>query len=545
MRKMLVLLFALLLLLLSACGRGDTAEPPAQTPPPEATPAPTPTPTPTPTPVPTPEPEPEPEPEPPPPGWQMDLPSLSEAFAPFFLFGNIYSSSGRMTADNTRPAFLHHFNAVTAENWHKPYSFGNRGFVRPAAEAYNFASADAIVDWAIENELTLIGHALVWHSQSPDWLFFSERDVPLTRAEARENMAFHIRTLSQHWAAQGRLGAFYAWDVVNEAIASGGGAWTGDWRTQLREDSPWFRAYANGYDPEAGEHPSDYIYDAFVFARRYFPYSILYYNDYNEEVPAKRNAIAQMVEQLNQRWAHDFENNPEAVPYPEAYTGRKLIEGIGLQAHYHLDQWRTNLGNVRASLARFAETGARLSVTELDITVGGQGGRHPSPFLHPVPREELERQAVAFARVFSYIMEFADYIERVTVWGKTDLQSWRSWGHPLLFDRYFHAKPNFFAILDILAATPVPHVYAPIIHQLTLPPGNTNANYSARVSAERVNHTPQRFHITEGALPPGLTLFATTGVIGGTPTQAGEFSFTITASNAGGSYSRGFTLTIR
>ena len=393
--------------------------------------------------------------EPTPPGWDLSVPSLAQAFEPYFMFGNIYSTTAAMDLHNTREMFLRQFNAVTAENWHKPYNMAPRGFTRPDASQYDFTRADAIVNWAVENDITLIGHVLVWHSQSSDWLFSSAPGVPLTRAEARDNMEFHIRTLAEHFTAQGTIGAFHSWDVVNEAIASDGGRWggsasdwhAGDWRTQMREDSPWFMAYANGYDPEAGEHPSDFIYDAFVFARRYFPYSILYYNDYNEEVPAKRNAIAQMVEQLNQRWAHDTENNPEAVPEDMEYTGRMLIEGIGMQSHYHLDQHRTNLDNVRPAIERFIATGARLSITELDITVGLQN----RPLDAPLDEANQVRQAQAFVRLFGYYLEFADYIERVTVWGMADHQSWRAWGHPTLFDSNFHAKEVFFALHELAA----------------------------------------------------------------------------------------------
>jgi len=389
-------------------------------------------------------------------GWDLNLPSLAQAFEPYFMFGNIYSSTTVMNMPYTRQMFAHHFNAVTAENWHKPYNIAPRGFIRPEARQYNFIRADAIVDWAIENNITMIGHVLVWHSQSPDWLFFSAPGVPLTRAEARSNMEFHIRTLAEHFTERGTIHAFHSWDVVNEAIASDGGRWNGsvsdwnagDWRTQMREDSPWFMAYANGYDPEAGEHPSDYVYDAFVFARRYFPESILYYNDYNEEVPAKRNAIGQMVQQLNQRWAHDIENNPEAVPEGEEYTGRLLLEGIGMQGHYHLDQWRTNLNNVRPAIERFIATGAVISVTELDITIGLQG----RPLSAPLDAASQARQAQAFARLFGYYIEFADYIERVSIWGKADNQSWRAWGHPVLFDMNFHAKEAFFEIMGMVGS---------------------------------------------------------------------------------------------
>ena len=45
---------------------------------------------------------------------------------------------------------------------------------------------------------------------------------------------------------------------------------------------------------------------------------------------------------------------------------------------------------------------------------------------------------------------------------------------------------------------------------------------------------PVAFAVSSGTLPPGLSLDPATGAITGTPTQAGTFSFSITASNAGG-----------
>jgi len=486
------------------------------------------------------------------PEWDLTLPSLAKTFAGYFHIGNIWSNQNFMNAFNTQEGFLHHFNAATAENNHKPVSIAPGGYSRPAASAFNFATSDFIVNWTMENNLALIGHALVWHNQSPPWLTESAQRVPRTRAEARDNMEFFMRTISQHYDSLGLLGAFYAWDVVNEAIASDGGRWGaadndwygGDWRTQLR-DSPWLRAYANGYNANAGEHPSDFIYDAFVFARRYFPYSILYYNDYNEEIPAKRNAIAQMTEQINIRWAHDSVNNPEAVSAGRTYTGRLLIEGIGLQSHYHLDQWRTNLDNLRPALERFAATGAVLSITELDITVGGEGGSHPATLPVPMSQANMQRQADAYARIFSCYLEFAQYIERVSIWGKADNQSWRSWGQPLLFDAALSSKPAFQAILDSVNSAAAPSVLPPRINGVTLPDGRINISYrGAHLSAERNNHAPVLWNVIDGELPPGLILFSATGVIGGIPTGRGTFTFTIAAANIAGTDTRTFTITV-
>ena len=491
--------------------------------------------------------------------WDLSLPSLAEAFEDYFLLGNIYPGGGHTipgyTAANppmnpdTMEMFIHHYNAITAENWHKPQLIAP-GNARP--ERFNFNHVDRIVDFAVENDIALVGHALVWHSQTPNWMFRLPGNVPLTRQEARDNMEFYIRTLSEHFASRNMLGAVYSWDVANEVIASGVGSFSGDWRNHIRPASgnPWLEAYMNNPTNLPG-HPTDYIYDAFIFARRYFPYSILYYNDYNEQQPGKREAIAQMVEYFNERWAHDFENNPEAVPQGQSYTGRLLIEGIGMQSHYHaLGNWTgwgstdPQASNVRLSIERFVQTGTRVSITELDITLGAWGTEAiPSP-----TAAQWRTQAEFFERVFGYYLEFADYIPRVSLWGLADSHSWRRNGHPLLFDAYYRPKPAFYAIHQALAnfeAANGPRVvYAPSIDTASLPSAMPNQRYTTMLEATRNNWAPILWTVYSGSLPSGLVLHSRTGVIEGTPTSEGVFNFAIAIENSGGRTVRDFTLVV-
>ena len=363
------------------------------------------------------------------PEWDLDLPSLAATFADHFMIGNIWSNSIQMNISNTQEMFTHHFNAITAENHHKPDFIAGTG---PDPATWNFATQDLIVDFAQANNLAMVGHTLIWHAQSPLWLTnVPGTTEPLTRAEAMENMHLYISTVAGRYA-----GRMQAWDVLNEAFTTSVSQFSGDWRNHLRtgtyfadNDARWYDAFANGAaDGEAGY---DYIFYAFYFARMYDPYATLFYNDFNEEQPGKRDAIAQMVEYMNERWS----NHP-------SYDGRLLIEGIGLQSHHHLDQWATNFDNIRPAIERFAQTGAVLAITELDITVGTQA--NPSV---PLLAEQEARQAEYFARVFGYFVEFAEYIERVTFWGKADAQSWRAWGSPLIFDGNFEAKDAFHGVI--------------------------------------------------------------------------------------------------
>lgn len=67
----------------------------------------------------------------------------------------------------------------------------------------------------------------------------------------------------------------------------------------------------------------------------------------------------------------------------------------------------------------------------------------------------------------------------------------------------------------------------------SLPPGMTGIAYNQTVTASG-GVAPYTFAVATGALPTGLTLNPTTGAITGTPTTAGFFNFTISATDANG-----------
>ncbi len=65
----------------------------------------------------------------------------------------------------------------------------------------------------------------------------------------------------------------------------------------------------------------------------------------------------------------------------------------------------------------------------------------------------------------------------------------------------------------------------------TLPNGSPSVFYSATLAASG-GIAPYSWTITQGSLPIGLTLNATSGVISGTPTATGTSSFTVQASDS-------------
>ena len=386
------------------------------------------------------------------PVWDLDLPSLAEIYADYFLFGNILEPA--LIENNPSGViemFLHQYNAVTAENAMKPETISGGGGQATRPDSLNLDQAETMVRFAEEHDLLMVGHTLVWHEQSALWLYRNaETGEILTRTEAMENMRWFIQQYAGHF--EGRIDV---WDVTNEVFTNNGSSnnpndgpdtspvyEAGTWQRALRNYTSWYQAFANGADFEAGERGWDYIYYAFVFARRYAPSATLIYNDFNEEMPAKRDAMANMVEQLNERFANDSINNPAFGDTSHDDYGRLLIEAIGMQAHYNQ---RINLDHVRDALERFSETGARIHITELDIKCTATA----APF--EFRDIQLEQQADMFAQLFVWYREFADYIDRVTIWGREDGSSWRGAYGATHFNRHFEPKPAFWAIVDPVA----------------------------------------------------------------------------------------------
>lgn len=77
-----------------------------------------------------------------------------------------------------------------------------------------------------------------------------------------------------------------------------------------------------------------------------------------------------------------------------------------------------------------------------------------------------------------------------------------------------------------LAVAVVGHRHAPLkVTTSHLPDGTVGAVYSANLSATGGADTDYHWQVAKGALPPGLSL-SSDGVISGTPTQAGTYTFT-------------------
>ena len=134
--------------------------------------------------------------------------------------------------------------------------------VHPEPDRYDFSATDRYVEFGRKNGMFIIGHNLIWHEQTPKWVFQDEKGNPVDRDTLLLRMSNHIFTVVGRY--QGKIGG---WDVVNEALNEGG---------TLRK-SPWEKII--------GE---DYLLKAYQFAHEADPQAELYYNDYSLENAPKR-----------------------------------------------------------------------------------------------------------------------------------------------------------------------------------------------------------------------------------------------------------------
>ena len=333
---------------------------------------------------------------------------------------------------------------------------------------YDFAPADAYVNFGLSNKMYIVGHTLVWHSQTPGWVFAGTNMPPgvtntpapapapalvtatnamgtnaiaggrggrgrgfggggfggfnlngphATREELLQRMHDHIATVVGRYKGKVKV-----WDVVNEAIADGGTNILRD--ASSRPPSPW----------EAIIGP-DFIAKAFEYAHEADPNAILRYNDYSLENPAKRHKLITLIKSLQ----------AQGVP----------VMAIGSQTHVSVTS--PSFEQEDQALTELETLGLPIHITEFDVNGarGGQGNlgadisTAAAAAQGGMVSDADKKLADAYTGLFRAFLKHEKSVKVITFWGVNDSVSWLRGANPLLFNGNDQPKPAFDAVMGV------------------------------------------------------------------------------------------------
>lgn len=347
--------------------------------------------------------------------------TLKSAYAGHFRVGAALNANQFSGVDAKGAALTKsQFNTISPENvlkWE---------VVHPQLATFDFSQSDKYVEFGEANGMFVIGHTLVWHSQTPRWVFQDADGKPLTRDALLARMHDHISTVVGRY--KGRI---KGWDVVNEALNEDGTLRKSQWQTIIGDD---------------------FIAKAFQFAHEADPAAELYYNDYNLEYPAKRKGAAELVKKLKAQGI--------------------TITAVGSQAHDKLFLPSSVAGH-DTTIAVLGALGVKVNITELDVDVlpaatqnrtadvslsvqQQAGANAANPYAAGLPDSVQRALTKRYTDLFAVFLKHPGVVDRVTFWGVGDGDSWlNNWpmrgrtSYPLLFDRQDQPKPAFEAVMNL------------------------------------------------------------------------------------------------
>lgn len=352
---------------------------------------------------------------------QGDSPALKDLMPKGMLIGAALNEAQSDGKDAVATAIVtRHFNTITPENalkWER---------VHPEPERYAFEPVDRLVAFGQQQGMRVVGHVLLWHQQTPAWVFAGKDGARADRETVLARLRSHIETVAGRY--KGRL---HGWDVVNEALEEDGSPRKSAWQETIGDD---------------------YIARAFEYAHAADPEAELYYNDFNLWKPEKLEGALRIANDLKARGLR--------------------IDGIGEQGHYVIDG--PSAAEVDTMIARIAAAGFKVHITELDVDVLPRDPkvwgadlaqkakmRETSDlYVKGLPDEQQQRLATRYADLFKVFVKHRDTVARVTFWGVTDRTTWLHnfpvpgrTNHPLLWDRDGRPKPAFDAVVRVLRGT--------------------------------------------------------------------------------------------
>ncbi len=331
-------------------------------------------------------------------------------------------SLNQLQNSSTLTVIKQRYNSITLENEMKPDAMlGSSPTLISVAEAkalgyyipsnyteatvpkINFDTVDKVLKICYENGLGVRAHTLVWHSQTPSWLFktgYSAEGNYVSQSVMNARMELYIKTVMNHVYLSNYGSVVYAWDVVNEYLHS-------------PANSDWVKIYGG-----VTTSPQ-FVKDAFRYANETLSYFkltdkvSLFYNDYNEYMEASN--IIKMIGFIN--------------------SDKKICNGVGGQSH--LASTFPSASYYKQAYTAFMNAGLEIQITEFDA--GANSEQEQAAYIYDVMKSICE------------VKKAGGKISGITWWGLSDDVSWRREKSPLLYSSLLTPKASYYRTLDAYA----------------------------------------------------------------------------------------------
>ncbi|MBR4102089.1 MAG: endo-1,4-beta-xylanase, partial [Oscillospiraceae bacterium] len=345
---------------------------------------------------------------------------LKDAFANYFRVGNILNGYTVKNSGITS-MIIKNYNSLECENETKPDATLVRNGSTNTDIKVTLNGAAAIIDFCIKNKIPLRGHALVWHSQTPQWFFkdnFQDGGNWVNSSTMDQRLESYIKNLFALYQSQYPSLNLYAYDVCNEVVSD-------DSNRTANNGGARVPGYGNGQSPWVQVYGSNaFVEKAFTYARKYAPKTCkLFYNDYNEYWDHKRDCIYNMCKNLYQKG---------------------ILDGVGMQSHINSDaNGFTGVQTYKTAMQKYASIGCEVQVTELDIST--EKGKFSA-----------QQQADKYKAVFQAAMDvntgnYGGKVTAVCIWGPNDGNTWIGGENtPLLHDSNNQPKAAYNALMGMV-----------------------------------------------------------------------------------------------
>lgn len=274
--------------------------------------------------------------------------------------------------------------------------------LRPSENEFDFANMDQVFDFADENDMPVRVQHLLWGDEKwlPDWL----KNGDYSNEELLSIISEHIATVGDRYKGKVR-----EYTVVNEAFSR---------KLETGGNKDWW-----------GERlGTEYIDQAFIWAREADPDAVLILNDFGNETIGE---ISNLM--------YDYIKDAKARGVP--------IDGLGMQMHIDGTNYPTR-DKVAENMRRFHEDlGVKIYVTEFDVNMH---------YFEGSDEERDQKQAEIYKDLVSACLEVGPEVcPNFGFLGLVDRQSWYNGiglddAEPLMFYDDYTPKPAFFAVREAL-----------------------------------------------------------------------------------------------